>query len=51
MNLSHYMLINVMLIKESVVKVLNKNCLLFTLRTETFPSQKNLQIFVSHKLL
>ena len=53
MNLSHYMLINVTLIKESVVKVLNNNCLLFTLGAENFVSQKNLQIFASreHKLL
>ena len=53
MNLSHYMLINVTLIKEGVVKVLNNNCLLFTLGAENFASQKNLQIFASgeHKLL
>ena len=40
MNLSHDILKNVKLIKESVVKVLNNNCLLFTLGAETSASQK-----------
>ena len=47
MKLSHYIPI------KGVVKVLNNNCLLFTLGAENFVSQKNLQIFASreHKLL
>ena len=44
MNRSHYMLINVTLIKESAVKVLNNNCLLFTLGAETFA--KNIPKFL-----